>query len=70
MATSAAERGARTLQRGAHVRQEVVVVRHQADGALQAADVVDQPLDGANVQMVRRLVKQQQVRPDEQCPAS
>jgi len=29
-----------------------------------------QPDAGLQVQMVRRLVKQQQVRPDEQCPAS
>jgi hypothetical protein len=49
------------LQAQPHIGQEVVVVGHEAHGALQAADVAGQPLDGTRVQVVRRLVQKEQV---------
>ena len=36
-------------------------MRHQANRALQAADVIGEPFDGTGVQVVRRLVQEEQV---------
>ena len=42
--------------------EEITVVRDRQDRALEVPDVVLQPLHAAQVQMVRRLVEQQDVR--------
>ncbi len=45
-----------------HVRQEVAVVRHDDERALEVLQVLFEPLHGLGVQMVRRLVQKKHVR--------
>jgi len=46
---------------GRHLLQKVLVVRHEQDGgALEPAEVVDEPFDGVDVQMVGGLVQHEE----------
>ena len=52
---------------GTYVVQEVTVMRYNEDGALKIGKEVLQPADCLNIQMVGRLVQQQNIRLAEQC---
>ena len=48
--------------------EEMPVVRHEQDGALEAEKLILEPLERAEIEVIRRLVEQQEVRGLEECP--